>query len=135
MSSRIFDWSKNGDDTTCNLILDDGGDATMFALWGARVEAGETLFTPTNEEEEVFAATLTRFLKERPGYLTKTVAAIKGVSEETTTGVHRLYELSQGGQASLPGDQRQRQRHQVEVRQSLRLQGNRWSTPSAAPPT
>ena len=59
---RIFDW---GQDQTCNLILDDGGDATMFALWGARVEAGEALFTPSNEEEEVFAATLTRFLKRR----------------------------------------------------------------------
>ena len=62
------------------MILDDGGDATMFALWGARVEAGETLFTPTNEEEEIFAKALKRFLAERPGYLTKTVAAIKGVS-------------------------------------------------------
>ena len=99
---KIFDWSKHGDDTTCNLILDDGGDATMFALWGARVEAGETLFTPTNEEEEVFAATLTRFLKDRPGYLTKTVAEIKGVSEETTTGVHRLYELSKSGKLPFP---------------------------------
>jgi adenosylhomocysteinase len=46
---RIFDW---GQDQTCNMILDDGGDATMFALWGARVEAGEALFEPTNEEEE-----------------------------------------------------------------------------------
>ncbi len=99
---RIFDWEKNGDGQTCNLILDDGGDATMFALWGARVEAGETLFDPSNEEEEVFAATLTRFLKERPGYLTKTVAAIKGVSEETTTGVHRLYELSKKGKLPFP---------------------------------
>ena len=96
---KIFDW---GQDTTCNLILDDGGDATMFALWGARVEAGETLFTPTNEEEEIFAATLTRFLKDRPGYLTKTVANIKGVSEETTTGVHRLYELSKQGKLPFP---------------------------------
>ncbi len=49
------------------MILDDGGDATMFALWGARVEAGEPLFKPSNEEEEIFVATLTRFLKERPG--------------------------------------------------------------------
>jgi adenosylhomocysteinase len=96
---RIFDW---GQDQTCNMILDDGGDATMFALWGARVEAGEALFTPTNEEEEVFAATLTRFLKDRPGYLTKTVANIKGVSEETTTGVHRLYELSKQGKLPFP---------------------------------
>jgi len=96
---KIFDW---GQDQTCNMILDDGGDATMFALWGARVEAGETLFTPTNEEEEIFAATLQRFLKERPGYLTKTVAATKGVSEETTTGVHRLYELAKQGKLPFP---------------------------------
>jgi adenosylhomocysteinase len=96
---RIFDW---GQDTTCNLILDDGGDATMFALWGARVEAGEALFEPSNEEEEIFAATLKRFLGERPGYLTKTVAAIKGVSEETTTGVHRLYELAKKGKLPFP---------------------------------
>ncbi|NWK96495.1 adenosylhomocysteinase [Sphingobium lactosutens] len=95
---RIFDWG----DTTCNMILDDGGDATMFALWGARVEAGEELFTPTNEEEEIFVATLKRFLVERPGYLTQTVAAIKGVSEETTTGVHRLYELAKKGKLPFP---------------------------------
>ena len=95
---RIFDWG----DTTCNMILDDGGDATMFALWGARVEAGEELFTPTNEEEEIFVATLKRFLAERPGYLTQTVAAIKGVSEETTTGVHRLYELAKKGKLPFP---------------------------------
>ena len=98
-ATRIFDW---GQDETCNLILDDGGDATMFALWGARVEAGEALFEPTNEEEEIFAKALTRFLKERPGYLTKTVENIKGVSEETTTGVHRLYELSKQGKLPFP---------------------------------
>ena len=96
---RIFDW---GQDRTCNMILDDGGDATMFALWGARVEAGETLFTPSNEEEEIFAATLRRFVAERPGYLTRTVEAIKGVSEETTTGVHRLYELAKQGKLPFP---------------------------------
>src|SRR6201996_2837225 len=97
--TRIFDW---GQDETCNMILDDGGDATMFALWGARVEAGEALFTPGNEEEEIFVATLKKFLAERPGYLTKTVAAIKGVSEETTTGVHRLYELAKQGKLPFP---------------------------------
>ncbi|MGE0178495.1 MAG: adenosylhomocysteinase [Sphingomonas sp.] len=96
---RIFDW---GQDTTCNMILDDGGDATMFALWGARVEGGEALFEPTNEEEEVFVATLNRFLTERPGYLTKTVETIKGVSEETTTGVHRLYDLAKQGKLPFP---------------------------------
>ncbi|GAB5489535.1 MAG: adenosylhomocysteinase [Parasphingorhabdus sp.] len=96
---RIFDW---GQEQTCNLILDDGGDATMFALWGARVEAGEELFTPENEEEEVFCATLQRFIEERPGYLTETVKNIKGVSEETTTGVHRLYELAKSGKLPFP---------------------------------
>ena len=97
--TRIFDW---GQDETCNMILDDGGDATMFALWGARVEAGEALFDPSNEEEEVFVATLQRFIKERPGYLTKTVETIKGVSEETTTGVHRLYDLAKKGKLPFP---------------------------------
>jgi len=61
--TRIFDW---GQDATANMILDDGGDATMFALWGYRVEQGEELLTPSNEEEEIFVATLKRFLKERP---------------------------------------------------------------------
>ncbi|HEX8402879.1 MAG TPA: adenosylhomocysteinase [Allosphingosinicella sp.] len=98
-AARIFDW---GQDQTCNLILDDGGDATMFALWGARVEAGEELLTPENEEEEIFVATLKRFIAERPGYLTKTVQTIKGVSEETTTGVHRLYELAKKGKLPFP---------------------------------
>jgi adenosylhomocysteinase len=98
---RIFDW-HNHESGVCNLILDDGGDATMFALWGARVEAGEELFTPSNEEEEIFCAVLKRVLKERPGFLTKTVQSIKGVSEETTTGVHRLYELSKKGKLPFP---------------------------------
>jgi len=96
---RIFDW---GQDTTANMILDDGGDATMFALWGYRVEQGEELFTPSNEEEEIFVATLKKFLKERPSYLTKTVKNIKGVSEETTTGVHRLYDLAKQGKLPFP---------------------------------
>ncbi len=96
---RIFDW---GHDDTANMILDDGGDATMFALWGYRVEQGEKLFTPSNEEEEIFCATLQRFLGERPGYLTRTVETTKGVSEETTTGVHRLYDLAKKGKLPFP---------------------------------
>ncbi len=96
---RIFDW---GQDRTCNLILDDGGDATMFALWGARVEAGEELPEPTNAEEIEFQRALKAFIKARPGYLTATVRAIKGVSEETTTGVHRLYHLAKQGKLPFP---------------------------------
>ncbi|MFL6768607.1 MAG: adenosylhomocysteinase [Sphingomicrobium sp.] len=99
----IFDWATDEDpDRTANLILDDGGDATMFALWGYRVEKGEQLFSPSNEEEEIFCVTLRRFLNERPGYLTRTVEAIKGVSEETTTGVHRLYDLAKQGKLPFP---------------------------------
>ena len=94
----IFDWG----DEVCNLILDDGGDATMFALWGARVEAGETLFEPSNAEEIEFVRALAAFLKKRPGYLSKTVKAIKGVSEETTTGVHRLYQIAKEGKLPFP---------------------------------
>ncbi|MFM5916567.1 MAG: adenosylhomocysteinase, partial [Novosphingobium sp.] len=83
---RIFDWG----DQTANMILDDGGDATMFALWGARLEAGDTMPEPTNAEEIEFQRALKAFIKAKPGYLTMSVAHIKGVSEETTTGVHRL---------------------------------------------
>ncbi|MCW1428573.1 adenosylhomocysteinase [Novosphingobium sp. JCM 18896] len=94
----IFDWG----DTTANIILDDGGDATMFALWGARVEAGEKLFEPSNAEEIEFVRALNAFLKAKPGYLTETVKALKGVSEETTTGVHRLYQIAKEGKLPFP---------------------------------
>ncbi|WP_202408187.1 adenosylhomocysteinase [Novosphingobium silvae] len=100
---KIFDWStEENPDLTANLILDDGGDATMFALWGARVEAGEPLFEPTNAEEIEFVRALNAFLKAKPGYLTASVEAIKGVSEETTTGVHRLYHLAKDGKLPFP---------------------------------
>jgi len=94
----IFDWG----DTTCNMILDDGGDATMFALWGARIEAGESLPAPTNEEEREFQRALKAFIAKKPGYLTETVKNIKGVSEETTTGVNRLYQLAKAGKLPFP---------------------------------
>ena len=96
--AKIFDWG----DETCNLILDDGGDATMFALWGARMEAGETMPAPENEEETEMQRALKEFIARKPGYLTETVAAIRGVSEETTTGVHRLYEISKEGKLPFP---------------------------------
>ncbi len=95
---RIFDWA----DQTVNLILDDGGDATMFALWGARLEAGDTMPEPTNAEEIEFQRALKAFVKARPGYLTMSVAHIKGVSEETTTGVHRLYQIAKDGKLPFP---------------------------------
>lgn len=98
---RIFDWD-DGSGRTANMILDDGGDATMFALWGARVEAGEPLFEPGNAEEIEFVRALKEFLKRKPGYLSASVAHIKGVSEETTTGVHRLYQIAKDGKLPFP---------------------------------
>jgi adenosylhomocysteinase len=95
---RIFDWGN----TTSNIILDDGGDATMFALWGAKLEAGESFGEPENEEEVEFQRALKAFVAARPGYLTETVKALKGVSEETTTGVHRLYEIAKKGELPFP---------------------------------
>ena len=97
----IFDWD-DGSGRTANMILDDGGDATMFALWGARVEAGEDLFEPSNAEEIEFVRALKAFMKKKPGYLTMSVAHIKGVSEETTTGVHRLYQIAKDGKLPFP---------------------------------
>ncbi len=100
---RIFAWGPGGTQAeTANMILDDGGDATMFALWGARIEAGESFPAPENEEEEIFQKVVRRRIEQSPGFLTKTVQAIKGVSEETTTGVHRLYELAKQGKLPFP---------------------------------
>ncbi|MBS0502335.1 MAG: adenosylhomocysteinase [Proteobacteria bacterium] len=96
--ARIFDWG----DETCNMILDDGGDATMFALWGAKLEAGATMPEPENDEEVEMQRALKAFIAKRPGYLTETVRNIKGVSEETTTGVHRLYHLAKKGELPFP---------------------------------
>jgi adenosylhomocysteinase len=95
---RIFDWG----DETANIILDDGGDATMFALWGAKLERGEEFGEPENDEEVEFQRALKAFVAARPGYLTETVKNLKGVSEETTTGVHRLYEIAKKGELPFP---------------------------------
>jgi adenosylhomocysteinase len=74
-----------------NMILDDGGDATLYVLLGARMEAGEdVLSVPQSEEEEVIKLQIHKRMKQSPGWFAKTKAAIQGVSEETTTGVHRL---------------------------------------------
>lgn len=85
-----------------NMILDDGGDATLYVLLGARAEAGEDLGVPTSEEEEVIHKQIAKRMAESPGWFTKTREAIMGVSEETTTGVHRLYDLQKNGQLPFP---------------------------------
>ncbi|PWG17143.1 adenosylhomocysteinase [Salibaculum griseiflavum] len=86
-----------------NMILDDGGDATLYVLLGARAEAGEDIIpVPQSEEEVVIKAQIAKRMKETPGWFTKTRDAIKGVSEETTTGVHRLYDLHKKGNLPFP---------------------------------
>ncbi len=99
---KLFEW---GDGGMPNMILDDGGDATMFVHLGLRAENGDTAFleTPGSEEEEVFFALLKKTLKEKPkGWFADVAKNIKGVSEETTTGVHRLYEMQKAGKLLFP---------------------------------
>ncbi|MGB1398894.1 MAG: adenosylhomocysteinase [Candidatus Puniceispirillaceae bacterium] len=97
---RIFDWS---DGAPANLILDDGGDATMYILLGARMEAGEKVLEhPATEEEEFLKAQLQKRLAASPGWFARQKDAIIGVSEETTTGVLRLYQMAEKGQLPFP---------------------------------
>jgi len=98
-ADRIFDFPEGA-----NLILDDGGDATMYILTGARVEAGETdlIETPTSEEEVALLARIKKRMAANPGWFTHQRDLLKGVSEETTTGVHRLYQLMDEGHLPFP---------------------------------
>src|SRR5579863_4133258 len=101
-TARLFDWHGGG---MPNMILDDGGDATMFVHQGVRAEHGDTVFLDqhNNEEEEVFFALIKRMLKEKPkGWFGELAKSIKGVSEETTTGVHRLYQMERDGKLLFP---------------------------------
>jgi adenosylhomocysteinase len=98
---RIFEW---GDGGTPNMVLDDGGDATLLIHLGLRAERGETslISKPTNEEEEILFAAIKQRLKDKPGWYKRNAEAIRGVTEETTTGVHRLYEMQKKGTLLWP---------------------------------
>ena len=86
-----------------NMILDDGGDATLYILLGARAEAGEDIIpVPASEEEEVIKAQIAKRMAASPGWFTMMRDQIKGVSEETTTGVNRLYQLVKDGHLPFP---------------------------------
>jgi len=101
-TAKLFDWHGGG---TPNMILDDGGDATMLVHNGYRAEQGDTAFLdkPGSEEEEIFFALIKRLLKEKPkGWFAEIAKNIEGVSEETTTGVHRLYEMEKKGTLLFP---------------------------------
>ena len=97
---KIFEWHDGG---YPNLILDDGGDATLLCVLGPKAEKDATLLdNPQNEEEEALYKVMKRYLKEKPGFYTAIRDAITGVSEETTTGVHRLYAMAQKGDLPFP---------------------------------
>jgi adenosylhomocysteinase len=97
---RIFEWADGG---APNMILDDGGDATLLVHLGIRAEKDPSLVAkPTNEEEEILYAAILKTNKERPGWYAKLGAAIRGVTEETTTGVHRLYQMEKDGRLLFP---------------------------------
>ncbi len=99
-TDKIFQWADGG---TSNMILDDGGDATMYILIGARAEAGEdVLSNPGSEEEEILFAQIKKRMAATPGFFTKNREAIRGVTEETTTGVNRLYQLQKKGLLPFP---------------------------------
>ena len=99
-ADRIFHFPEG----TANLILDDGGDATLYVLIGARVEEGEDdlIAVPTSEEEEALFAQIRKRMAESPGWFVKQRHALRGVSEETTTGVHRLYKMMEKGHLPFP---------------------------------
>ena len=101
-TDKIFQFGGEGG--MCNMILDDGGDATLYILLGARVEEGEEdlIAVPKSEEEEALFAQIRTRMAATPGWFVKQRHAIKGVSEETTTGVHRLYDLHKKSQLPFP---------------------------------
>ncbi|MDA0763482.1 MAG: adenosylhomocysteinase [Proteobacteria bacterium] len=97
---QIFTWS---DQDVANMILDDGGDATSYIILGAKAEAGEkVLVSPNNEEEEALKAQIYSRLEKSPGWFTKVKSSIKGVTEETTTGVLRLYQMAEKNDLPFP---------------------------------
>ncbi|HEY8573635.1 adenosylhomocysteinase [Phenylobacterium sp.] len=97
---RIFEWSDGG---YPNLILDDGGDATLLCVLGPKAEKDPSILNkPQNEEEEALYEVMKRYLKEKPGFYTAIRDACRGVSEETTTGVHRLYQMAERGELPFP---------------------------------
>jgi adenosylhomocysteinase len=97
---RIFEWADGG---TPNMILDDGGDATLLVHLGMKAESNPSVIgKPTNEEEEVLFATIASRLKRQPGWYSSLAKNIRGVTEETTTGVHRLYQMEKEGRLLFP---------------------------------
>ncbi len=99
-SHQLFNWP---DDKPANMILDDGGDATMVLVKGVEAEKDPSVLdNPTSEEEVAFFKAIKRYLAIDPAWYSKRIKHIKGVTEETTTGVHRLYAMEESGRLPFP---------------------------------
>ena len=97
---RIFEWKDGG---TPNMILDDGGDATLLVHLGCRAERDASVVAnPTNDEEKALYASIRKRLAAKPGWYAGIAKNIRGVTEETTTGVHRLYQMAKEGRLLFP---------------------------------
>ena len=100
---EIFNWSCDGELSTPNMILDDGGDATLLIILGSKAEKDSSVIAnPSNEEEQALFAAIRKRLEVQPGWYSNILANIRGVTEETTTGVHRLYEMQRDGELPFP---------------------------------
>ena len=100
---EIFNWSCDGELSTPNMILDDGGDATLLIILGSKAEKDlSVIANPSNEEEQALFAAIRKRLEVQPGWYSNILANIRGVTEETTTGVHRLYEMQRDGELPFP---------------------------------
>jgi adenosylhomocysteinase len=100
---QIFNWSGEGKSGTPNMILDDGGDATLLIILGSKAEKDSSVIaSPSNEEERALFTAIRKRLDAQPGWYSNILANIRGVTEETTTGVHRLYEMQDKGELPFP---------------------------------
>jgi adenosylhomocysteinase len=131
-ADRIFHFEEGG----ANMILDDGGDATLYILLGARVEEGETdlIEVPTSEEEVALFAQIKKRMAQSPGWFVKQRHMIQGVTEETTTGVHRLYQMMEKGHLPFPAINVNDSSPSRSSTTSTAARNRLW-TASAAPPT
>ena len=131
--------ARLADGTGPNMIVDDGGDATLLIHKGVEFEAAGAVPSPETTDNEEFKVILgrcqRRSTQDDPSAGRTSRGDIRGVTEETTTGVHRLYEMQQAGTAAVPGDQRQRLGHEVASSTTSTAAATRWSTASTAPPT
>lgn len=100
---RIFEWSEGGKTSHANMILDDGGDATLLLILGSKAEKDPTVIAnPTNQEEHALFVSIKSRISDQPNWYSERLAGIQGVTEETTTGVHRLYEMQKRDALPFP---------------------------------